>query len=1694
MSFQPHLIRRNPAHGGCLSTGQRDAERAIRADHIDAIDSTSAPKFGLGIAQDPLVTSPSSQLGHRDLPLGVTSQLNVVHRLLVLLVLLVTSFSAYSQGAIEPYVEYRKRVETAQNISPLDNGLFGEQVSLYNGSTSFSVTDIDVPGNSTLPVRLSRRLAIELQPQDQVFPYDSLLRGMGNWDVDVPFLAATYHVAAGNALRCNGAYVPPLVISAKFRRGEVWQGISVNVPGRGSSSALGIQTQTPRPSGGATYKLTTSERDVFDCIPMKAGFTGEGFRMTTSSGLRYYFDVGTTRTAARLVKYVKDSNGMPYLIYLDRNRLYLLASKIEDRFGNTVQFQYNANGHPTRIWANDGREINLTYTGSRLATATSHGRTWQYAYTHIGSGMYARLSQVTQPDSSKWLYSYSDDLMPPPDPTGVPQMPWCAGYPLMLESALAVTATHPSGAVGTFNFGNRRHFRSGVHATECMQTGDPYDPEYDLLVPHFFDVMSIDSKTLSGPGLSSMTWAYTYGPHMQSLWGDQMAPPSYPCTTCTPAKTVTVTNPDNTKFRYTFGMRYYDNDGRQLKVETLRANDTVIRTEPSTYMTEVQAASQPFHGEYGSNLGGIADPASVRIRPVVSRTINQDGVNFIWQANTFDTMARPKQVTKSSTVSGNPTRTEETTYHDNLAKWVLGQVAKMVCTAPTLAPPLGCGTAGMVLFERTYDASYALPLVTKRFGKVEQSLTWDTTSLLASGQRGTAKTVADGNGNITTLTGWKRGTPQSIKYPGTPEVPSGATQTAQVNDSGWLNWVEDENGSRTCYAYDAMGRLSKITYPSESQPGVCNYTWNPTTQVFAQVGASEYGIAAGHWRQTVQTGNGVKINYFDALWRPLLTHEYDAHDAASVNATQRFNRFAYDYAGRTTFASYPSVSSTPTTGIWTEYDPLGRATSVSQDSEHGLLTTQTEYLSSFRTRVTNPRGFQTTTTQYLAYDEPTTDWPLKITHPAGAYTDIVRDVFGKPRSITRRNSTSSVSVARSYVYNAAQELCKTIEPETGSTVMSYDAAGNLAWSAAGLNLPDANKCNGGPLSYDSGRRVDRVYDARNRLTTLLFADGRGNQSWEYTPDGKPKRIVTYNEPGGTAPVENTYTYYRRGMMAAETTAQSWYTWPIEYSYDTNGHLASQVSPTFLTLSFAPNALGQPTMVRNQWGGTYAANVSYHPNGAIKQFTYGNGITHTMQQNARQLPARSTDNWGAMDYGYDYDANGNPSLITDYARGSDYSRWLGYDGLDRLINAGSCSFGGDCWHRFSYDVLDNIKSWKLAGVKDYANYYYDPASNRLTNIQNTAGASVVGFAYDVQGNLTNKNGQGYDFDHGNRLRTVYNKEFYRYDGHGRRAMSWRQPGHTIVSMYANSGQLVYQSDGSKAKSFDHVYLGGSLIASIEYRHSDWASTTKYQHTDALGSPVAVTDSAGYVIERTAWEPYGAAIGKPAYDGIGYTGHVMDAATGLVQMQQRYYDPGIGRFLSVDPVTAYDNGNMRFFNRYAYAFNNPYKFTDPDGRMPACTPNCTEAQINAYTGSQAKVIVAVPLATAAVVATGILATPAVAAGVVGRGLQAARGALTRAAGAAREKTTEVGVRATVAAQSKVATALETAGVSSTTSANLAAQVTTPAVAAEFASGALPELAGKHTPPTSVVNLAGSHVGGAVREAAIKIKDELKSNGVK
>jgi RHS repeat-associated protein len=107
-------------------------------------------------------------------------------------------------------------------------------------------------------------------------------------------------------------------------------------------------------------------------------------------------------------------------------------------------------------------------------------------------------------------------------------------------------------------------------------------------------------------------------------------------------------------------------------------------------------------------------------------------------------------------------------------------------------------------------------------------------------------------------------------------------------------------------------------------------------------------------------------------------------------------------------------------------------------------------------------------------------------------------------------------------------------------------------------------------------------------------------------------------------------------------------------------------------------------------------------------------------------------------------------------------------------------------------------------------------------------------------------------------------------------------------------------------------------------------------------VAKTNQAGALLSRTRYEPYGATAAGTNPTGIGFTGHVNDADTGLVYMKQRYYEPLAGRFLSVDPVTT-DANTGGHFNRYVYANNNPYKFKDPDGRAPRVDDGLSDARI-------------------------------------------------------------------------------------------------------------------------------------------------------
>jgi len=107
--------------------------------------------------------------------------------------------------------------------------------------------------------------------------------------------------------------------------------------------------------------------------------------------------------------------------------------------------------------------------------------------------------------------------------------------------------------------------------------------------------------------------------------------------------------------------------------------------------------------------------------------------------------------------------------------------------------------------------------------------------------------------------------------------------------------------------------------------------------------------------------------------------------------------------------------------------------------------------------------------------------------------------------------------------------------------------------------------------------------------------------------------------------------------------------------------------------------------------------------------------------------------------------------------------------------------------------------------------------------------------------------------------------------------------------------------------------------------------RYQHTDILGSVIFESDNSGAILPSNSfYMPYGERVGGQK-QGLGFTGALEDTNLGLTYMQQRYYDPTIGRFYSNDPI-GFNMSNPISFNRYAYANNNPYRFIDPDGSSP------------------------------------------------------------------------------------------------------------------------------------------------------------------
>ena len=257
--------------------------------------------------------------------------------------------------------------------------------------------------------------------------------------------------------------------------------------------------------------------------------------------------------------------------------------------------------------------------------------------------------------------------------------------------------------------------------------------------------------------------------------------------------------------------------------------------------------------------------------------------------------------------------------------------------------------------------------------------------------------------------------------------------------------------------------------------------------------------------------------------------------------------------------------------------------------------------------------------------------------------------------------------------------------------------------------------------------------------------------------------------------------------------------------------------------------------------------------------------------------------------------------------------------------------------FDYDALDNVRRaaiYPLGGgsyLLDYR-FVYD-ANQRLDRINDAIGTLLWDYSHNALGETTWRSGAGntwnYAWSAAGRM-TQGGNESYVYDAHGHRTRASRSgTGSTRYQVHNRSGKLLYVEDSRDDQRIDYLHLGNKLIAQRSRPLYGSTATVTYHHTDHLGSASVETNASGTQTQRTLRTPYGSPYDGTYREGPGFAGHVTDTATNLTYMQQRYYDPVAMRFISVDPVdvSAMNGSN---FNRYWYGNNNPYRFTDPDGR--------------------------------------------------------------------------------------------------------------------------------------------------------------------
>ncbi len=692
------------------------------------------------------------------------------------------------------------------------------------------------------------------------------------------------------------------------------------------------------------------------------------------------------------------------------------------------------------------------------------------------------------------------------------------------------------------------------------------------------------------------------------------------------------------------------------------------------------------------------------------------------------------------------------------------------------------------------------------------------------------------------------------------------------------------NGVHTVYHYDAFGRLSQVDRPRCGHP-------TPVRAFVAEYHDEEqpYREVARRYETDCSPPEvSTKSDFFyDGLGRLIQSHH--PGDTAAVAYSQHW---AYDALGRQLRSSLP-LTLTGTVGVYqsgldwntlahthTAYDPLARPVQVTGPNGNTTRWAYGKSGSLASTRVTNPRGIPQemfsdvfgNLRRVREYQFGANNEPLLYSETA--YTYDVRDHLILVQD--------GKGITTSLRYDALGRKVRMDDPDMGRWTYTYDALGNLTRQTDALGQQTH-------FAYDALNRVIRQWDSRGGEATYGYDEG------SFALGQRTSLIDAYGQA--------TWQYDQRGRVretARSFTIGASESYTFSFRYDSADRLLSKTNPRGRTVRQVYNLRGLP----EQWSSTdgLLSQVRYDIWGRVTQATQGSETTTYTYYPQRQpvqgghLKRRQYAN--LVDLRYRYDENGNIKDIWDYSQGMGGERQsYSYDHLDRLTQtkvtheaAQEGSYFGAVNYQYSYDQVGNMLS--RAGQT----YQYTDTSH----VHAVTRVGENGYVYDANGNMITRQEGGKSYQQG---WTVGNKL---------ESVTWEDRGWTC--------RVAFGYDGDGVRLWKREYL-----------------------PRPLGVVVRLTLYAGYGYEEGYVEevmPHEAGAGEPPSDvcgkvvgvtDLGFTGQRQEISFGLYDYNARYFSPALGRFISPDSIVP-DPSNPQAWNRYAYVFNNPLKYTDPTGHQP------------------------------------------------------------------------------------------------------------------------------------------------------------------